>query len=469
MSELELLNRRFERERKARKEAESLLEQKSLAVYEANQKLQRMADQNRAIVETAAEGILSYDENGTISAFNRSARLIFKCPSMVGKSISSVFAMDDSCRAVLFPASNVATDVFPPGAELATTDDTEVCQFTLPDAIEVAATKFDGKPFQSEVAVSRCQRGDGVVFTAVVRDLSKRKAMESRLRQAQKMESVGQLAAGIAHEINTPIQFVGDNIQFLQSAFNDLAGLIDLFEQLEKAVAEETPTAELLEKIATERELADLPFLREEFPGAIEQSLSGIERVAKIVRALKEFSQPMSEAKTSIDVNRSIENTLAVTANQCRNVGHVELDLSADLGLVSCLAGQMNQVWLNLLTNSLDAVTEHRAEGERHIRISTRLVANDSLEDEVEVCFEDNGPGIPAAIQERIFEPFFTTKEVGKGAGQGLSFVHDVIVEKHGGIIYVQSPPQGGTRVVVRLPIQCDSSIQRRTHARSAY
>lgn len=435
MSDIDLLNRRFERERAARKAAESLLEGKSRELYFTNEKLNSLAErlhaqaeQTRAIVETAAEGIVTYDLQGEIKACNRSAEKIFQISSIAGKNIREFFEKQVA-ETVLFPAR-----------------DTNSGSSASFEAIEVPAIRMSGKPFFADVAISRITRDNTQLFTALIRDLSKRKKLEARLGQAQKMESVGQLAAGIAHEINTPIQFVGDNINFLQGAFEDLGMMIELYEKLVESLGENKDLEPIIAEINQQRELVDLPFLKEEFPGAIRQSLEGIERVSTIVRAMKEFSQPASESKTSVDLNRSIENVLSVAVNQYRDVAKVELSLDRKVQPILCLAGQMNQTLLNLLSNSIEAISESCPSGEGLIRFSTR---NEG--DHVLIRIEDNGPGIPAEIRPRIFDPFFTTKEVGKGAGQGLAFVYDVIVAKHDGAIDVECPDEGGTIFEIRL------------------
>lgn len=441
MSDLDLLLRRLEREKTARKAAETLLEKKSLEVYQANQKLVELAEQTKAIVETAAEGIISYDDGGKIHLFNRSAERIFRCDNAVGQNIRDYFDLETQSDSVLFPL-----------CEMAVTDQLDVASDScILEPVELIGRRT-GQTFCAEVATSRNTREDGTLFTMLVRDLSRRKKLEAQLGQAKKMESVGQLASGIAHEINTPIQFVGDNILFLQGAFDDLSELLDLYSELETQVANGEPTGAMLAKIQAQSELADLGFLRQEFPGAIQQSLDGIEHVAKIVRAMKEFSQTSSDCKTSVDLNNAIENTLTVTSNQYGGSIVTETCLDPDLGAIPCLAGPINQCVLNLLANAYEVLQEHCSSRTGRVWVTTERKGNFA-----EICVQDNGPGIPEEIQERIFEPFFTTKEVGKGMGQGLAYVYDVIVDKHGGEIQAQAVPTGGTVFRIKIPIQAAS------------
>ena len=439
MSDIELLQRRVERERAARKAAEMLLEQKSLEVYQKNQEFKRLADHNHAIVETAAEGIISYGETGVIETFNRSAQQIFRvCKDQVS-SIDALFDLSGEERLILFPRRESFLEQ--------DEDKAFDVQAEERDPIELWGRRPDGELFSVEVAVSKIRTDGNTLYTALVRDLTRRRILESRLGQAQKMESVGQLAAGISHEINTPIQFVGDNIQFLEAAFQDVGLLLDLYQELQESIRAKQSTDPILKKIAKQEEIVDLSFLRDEFPEAIDQAIEGIDRVSRVVRAMKEFSQPNSESRSLFDVNRAIESTLAIIANQARDIADITVDLDPHLEPLPCLVSQMNQTLLNMISNAVEAIAEQQQATKGEIWISTHH------DDEgVEILIRDNGPGIAPEIQGRIFDPFFTTKEVGKGMGQGLAFVYDVIVDKHEGTIQVKSNPSQGTSFLVRLP-----------------
>jgi len=282
-------------------------------------------------------------------------------------------------------------------------------------------------------------------------DITQKRQLEAQFRQAQKLESIGQLAAGIAHEINTPIQAVGDNTAFLQGAFDDLRGALEAYAELYEAARSGTPSPDLLDRVAGAVEKADLDYLNEEVPGALTQSLEGIERVAKIVRAMKEFSHPGSEEKVAVDINHAIETTLAVARNEWKYVAEVVTDLDPALPPVPSLAGELNQVLLNLLINAAHAIKEKmRDEKGRQgrIAISTRC-----LRGQVEIRVSDSGCGIPEAIRERIFDPFFTTKPLGQGTGQGLAITHAVIVKKHQGAITFESEVGKGTTFIISLPL----------------
>jgi PAS domain S-box-containing protein len=450
MSEVELLTRKLNRERAARKEAESLLEQKSREVYQSNQQLRDLAEQTKAIVETAAEGIVTYDPDGTIRSFNRSAQRIFLREMTDGLNIRDLFELSVDSQASLFECS-VASHV---------SEINEDGEPSIPEPVQYVGIRANGKRFSSEVSFSCTTVGDLMISTALIRDLSRRKKLEARLIQAQKMESVGQLAAGIAHEINTPIQFIGNNMQFLQGAFNDLSKLLTLFDQLVGAVKNETATDEILSQIDQQIEMADLPFLREEFPAAIGQSMDGIERVATIVRAMKEFSKPALNSKSAIDLNHAVENALAVSVGQHRGIASIDTSLDANAVPLMGLESQLNQVLVDLIANACEAIADHCEPNTGTIRISTQY-----RDGTVELRVQDNGPGIPPEIMNRIFDPFFTTKDVGKGTGQGLAFVYDVIVNKHDGSIHAHSSPGDGTTLVITLPTTSLSTENKPEHA----
>jgi PAS domain S-box-containing protein len=282
-----------------------------------------------------------------------------------------------------------------------------------------------------------------------------RQQMEIQLRHAQKLESIGSLAAGIAHEINTPIQYIGDNTSFLGSTMPDLLACLAAQRQfLADLEARQALAPEAARNLAMIQQL-DLDYLAEEIPKAIRQTLDGVARVAAIVSAMKDFSHPGGEGKSLTNLNKAIESTLAVSRNEWKYVAQVESDLDPALPPVPCLQGEINQAVLNLVVNAAHAIEESL--GGRHtgklgiIKVATRRVGRD-----VRISVSDNGKGIPEAIRDRIFEPFFTTKPVGKGTGQGLAIVHAVVVEKHAGRVEVESQIGLGTTFHLFLPLGPD-------------
>ncbi len=287
-------------------------------------------------------------------------------------------------------------------------------------------------------------------FLLLGTDITDRRVLETQLRQAQKLESIGQLAAGIAHEINTPTQYVSDNIHFLKDAFRDTVGVLGKYGQLLAAARAGTVTAELLDQVEEVIRAADLEFLLEEIPKAVDQSLEGTERVSKIVRSMKEFAYPGGKEKTSADLNKAIESTVTVARNEWKYVAEMITDFDPNLPAVPCLLGDLNQVILNLIVNASHAIGEKLRKGSDQkgtITVSTR-----QEEDWAVISVRDTGAGIPEHVRPKIFDPFFTTKEVGKGTGQGLAISHSV-VEKHGGTIGFETEVGEGTTFVIRLPL----------------
>jgi len=296
-------------------------------------------------------------------------------------------------------------------------------------------------------------------FVAIIHDISQRlqevrekEKLQSQLLHTQKLESVGQLAAGIAHEINTPTQFIGTNIDFLEESFREVATLIAAYQRLLTAEKNQSVTPALIQEVEEALEAADWDFLAQELPLAIAQSQDGLHRISTIVRAMKEFSHPGSKEKAPLSLNELIDTTLTISRNEWKYVADVETHFSGDLPHIPCLSDEMGQVFLNLLVNAAHAIATQLGENPNgnkgRITISTRHTP-----DMIEVCFQDTGCGIPRDILSKVFDPFFTTKDVGKGSGQGLAIARDVIVNKHGGTLEVESEPGQGAIFVIRLPI----------------
>ncbi len=300
---------------------------------------------------------------------------------------------------------------------------------------------------QMELAAHRIEfDGQSAVLVLAV-DVTERKVLEDQLKQAQKLESIGQLAAGIAHEINTPIQYIGDNTTFIGEAFREVSGVLAEFR---KAGAD--PIA--LHAAETAAVAADLEYVLGEAPRALEQTLDGVKHVTRIVKAMKEFAHPGSSEKSPVDLNKALETVITVARNEWKYVAEVVTDLAPDLPTVRGLPGELNQVFLNLLVNAAHAVKSvgGGVEGKNGvITITTRKSGK-----MVEVLIADSGCGIPEAVRGKIFDPFFTTKPVGQGTGQGLSIAHTVVVQKHGGAITFETESGRGTTFIIRLPIQGD-------------
>ena len=293
----------------------------------------------------------------------------------------------------------------------------------------------------------------GLIVTGA--DITRRKCLEAQLRQAQKLEAVGQLAAGIAHEINTPAQFVGDNIGFLKESWANIADLIQLSRRLREEAGSslQAQTAAALDAACRR---ADVDYLLAEVPSAIDQSSKGMERISEIVRAVKEFSHPGGKEKRPVDINHAISNTIIVARNEWKYVADMVTQLDPSVVPVSCLAGEFNQVMLNLIVNAAQAIAARTA-GTQGAK-GTITISTTQLQDAVRIAIHDTGAGIPEHIRSRVFEPFFTTKPVGQGTGQGLALAHTVIVQRHKGQIWFESAVDIGTTFFVLLPLTLNAN-----------
>jgi two-component system NtrC family sensor kinase len=376
---------------------------------------------HRMLAEIASDGIAVMEHDNRIEFANKAVGMIFGYPpsELIGRPFSELApdfdrSLDQVNARPAFSNSSDNVRSWPP--------------------IEIRGKHRTGRELILEV--SFCESVDNSrrrVLAAMIRDGTDRRVLEGQRVQAQKLESIGQLAAGIAHEINTPIQYIGDNARFLEDAFRDLVGL----------VGDEPASGSAMPDI-------DIEYLKTEIPKALEQLLQGVDHVARIVRAMKEFSHPGPVEMQPMDINHAIQCTALIAKNEWKYVADLTTDFDPDLPPVPCLAGEFNQVVLNLIVNAAHAIADVVAQtGEKGtIHIATRRNGAWS-----EIRVSDTGTGIPEAIQSKVFDPFFTTKEVGKGTGQGLAIAHSVIVQKHGGHIGFESHTGAGTTFVIQLPL----------------
>lgn len=277
---------------------------------------------------------------------------------------------------------------------------------------------------------------------------SEKLQLEKELIQAQRLESLGTLASGIAHEINTPIQYVGDNIRFIAQSLRDMLDILQHYRKSMRQPIDPGLIAEHADQIAELERSLDLSFILEELPLALEQSAQGVKQVATIVKAIKEFSHPGQDEKTEFDINALIETTLIVSRNQWKYVAEVETSLDPDLPSFKCLPGELGQAFLNLVVNAAHAIESAKRESGL-IRVATRREGSNAI---IEIT--DNGCGVPDHIRDRIYDPFFTTKDIGKGTGQGLAITFNAVVKKHNGTIECTSEEGEGTTFTLSLPIE---------------
>ncbi len=307
----------------------------------------------------------------------------------------------------------------------------------------------NGNVFDLEIQGRTFRSRDGeksAVF--VIRDVTRRRLLEAQLRQAQKLESIGSMAAGIAHEINTPVHYVGENLRFIQESISEME---TLFHQLLKGDDKPEPDSGLA-KIHAIVENLDLEFVQEEIANAVGESLKGIAQVSRIVKSVKEFAHPGEPAMEPTDLNKIIKSTILLAANECKYVAEVVPELSPDLPTIPCIAGKINQVLLNLIVNAAHAIGDHLQERKSEelgkIEIRSRVEGA-----HVEIEISDTGPGIPEEIRSKLFEPFFTTKEAGRGTGQGLAIAQKIVEKDHHGELLFETEVGEGTRFIIRLPI----------------
>jgi PAS domain S-box-containing protein len=324
-----------------------------------------------------------------------------------------------------------------------------LCRTSDTAGAELSFRHADGSTRACEVrATSLLDHPAWVGVVLNIRDVSQRKRLEVELRLAQKLESVGQLAAGIAHEINTPIQYVSSSMDFLDRAFADLAELQVAYAALRDAAAGPGVGAETLVRVAEAEDAADLEYLRERVPAALERSRDGLARVAKIVGAMRVFGRPSSSGVVPVCIKTAIENTLVVAASEYKYVADVTTDLG-DVPLLHSNGGDIDQVLINLIVNASHAIADVVADSGTRGTIDIRTSVDG---DHAVITIADSGGGIPAEITDRVFDPFFTTKEVGRGTGQGLAIAR-TIIDRDGGELTFDSRPGDGTTFTIRLPL----------------
>lgn len=438
------LRARLEREVAAREEAERILEKRSRELTAANEEILESArqmfdhtEQLVTILNLSAAGIFLVNEHWLIQRANRPVEQIFAVQrgALVGKPIESVLRPADGT-----PLLDLAEQIRGRGYS----------------PLEVRLVRAPEEQIEVELHISPVENNGRKQAVWSVRDITakkqaerERRALESELQQAHKMESLGTLSSGIAHEINTPIQYISDNVRFLKDSFDDL---LDILEKSRAALDQLSGMAAGSPAIvAAETSLAsfDFDYLKEEIPSALSQSLEGLEQVSNIVGAIKEFAHPGSVELTPSNINALIRTTATVSRNQWKYLATLELDLASDLPPVPCLAGEIKQVLLNLIVNAAQAIEATGRDGPGIIRIATRV-----RDDAVEILVGDDGCGIPVAVQGRVFDPFFTTKGVGKGTGQGLALAYACITKRHGGTIGFESTANLGTTFRITLPIR---------------
>jgi len=319
-----------------------------------------------------------------------------------------------------------------------------------PFEFEATFTRLDGARMEMRWTGTCEIAADGKILRGLMQDVTELRRLERELTAAQKLESVGRLAAGVAHEINTPLQFVTDNVQFVRTSMEDIGGVIAAYRSLQETVATGGDVTAAALRARDAEQKADLDYLIDNTPLAIGDAVEGLGRITTIVRSMKEFAHPDQAQKTFADLNQAIKSTLVIAHNEYKYVAEMQTDFG-ELPPVQCYLGEINQVVLNLLVNASHAIGDVVGNSGRMGKI---VVRTRHLHDEVEIAISDTGGGIPESAREKLYDPFFTTKAVGKGTGQGLAIARSVVVNKHAGSLRFETELGVGTTFFIRLPIK---------------
>ncbi len=405
-------------------------------------------ERQRMVADTASDGIVTVGAGGAIEYANRAAGEIFGyAPAeLAGRAFST-----------LVPGYNHHLERREPEVSPGSREPHRSWR-----PVEITGWHRSGVDMILEISFSESshvlpQRA----VTAVIRDVTDRRSLERKRAQAKKLESIGQLASGVAHEINTPIQYASDNLRFIEQCCAAWERVLDVGRRLYEASKQGQPGADALAELGKIFETTNLDYIRRETPCAVQDALEGVQRVAEIVRALNEFSHPGTVEMAPADLNRIIDATALVSRNKWKDVADLYRNLDPDLPLVTCVAGELSQVFLNLIVNAADAIGEARSAAAKK---GTIWITSARDGDFVEVRVRDTGTGIPEAVRSKMFDLFFTTKDVGQGSGQGLAIAYAIVVTKHRGTIDFETAMGQGTTFIVRLPIagceQMDAALE---------
>lgn len=387
-------------------------------------------------IESAAESIIITSESGQIIYINPAFELLtgYSSKEIIGKNTS---ILKSGCHDQQFYKNLWET---------ITKGETWRGKFTN--------TKKDGTNYQDETTISPVKDEEGAIinFVAVKKDITRELEIEQQLQQAKRLESIGILAAGIAHEINTPIQYVLSNTQFVQDVIQDLLELQQTYQGLVETVKPSGDYQSQIETIITVVDALDISYLASESEKAIEQTIEGVNRISDIINSMKIFAESKITIRQKEDLNAIIKSTVTVSRSAWRDHADIKMNLGEYLPEIPLVSSKIKQLLLNMILNASDAIQEKRDRPPTEtgvISLTTRRVG-----ESVELRISDTGTGIPENIVGKIFDPFFTTKAVDKGKGQGLSAVHTIVVDNHSGSIKVSSTVGEGTEFIILFPIE---------------
>jgi PAS domain S-box-containing protein len=431
------LHRRIVREIESRKQAESLLELKSQELYLKNEqleashaKLRKQVEVVGVILDAVPDVVITCNEDLLIETVNSSCfhLLGYQANDIVGKQVTDLIpALADYQRTL---AKNA---------------------FIISD---ISVLKHDKTSIEAELRGRRTDLYDKPMIVIVLHDVSERKASErmkervyGQLHESRRLEALGTLASGIAHELNTPIQFIGDNVKFIGLSLDKIHASYELYDQLKIQCKKQNLLDELAGRVELFNNDIDLASLIKEISAAMQETMEGIKQVRDIVLFMKEFAHPGTGDPEATDINRVIQGALTICRSRTKNTVSIKTHLSPSLPEIICHRGQIQQVLMNLILNAVEAL-EEKGMKTAQIEIVTQI-SGSNLRIEV----NDTGPGVPSALREKIFDPFFTTKQVGKGTGQGLALAKDVIVKQHGGRLFLDEKTGFSTSFVIELPV----------------
>ena len=385
------------------------------------------------LISSISSMLVSLDQNGNVSRWNPVAEKLFhlSAKQVVGKPFAELAITWQDREKLLNAIGNDSIDG-PVHEEFCFVDQADVMR-----TLEIMIYPI----IHGETSPARLLLGSDVTI---------QRALQVQLDQSQRLESVGQLAAGVAHEINTPMQYIGDNVRYVSESLDRMSPILDCLPVLADPNISEEQLLEIRKKFPTNLKKSKIVNSLKEIPSALLDSMSGIDSVSKIVAAMKEFSHPGSQQMSRVDVNHVLDSAMTVTKSEWKLVADVQLDLDPSLPSIAGFSSELNQTFLNIIVNAAHAIADQNAAPNMGlIEIKTRQV-----EDMVEITIQDTGGGIPADVRHRVFEPFFTTKDVGKGTGQGLAIAHNIVTQKHSGKIWFDVEEGVGTTFHIQLPLE---------------
>lgn len=427
-SDIQKLQTRLDRANAKVRILEKMIEDSTRDLYLENQRVKQAKEELSVVLNAMLNGLVALDVEGRVVLTNKAFLVLsgFEENEIIGMMYSKIVEVKVN--------KEVYSNNFQTSEARIKTKNSNLIEVLISD--------------------SKIESNDLALFNRVLvfHDLTEFKKLQIELQSAQKLESIGRLAAGIAHEINTPVQYIGDNTNFLISAINAFKVVIlKLKATIHAKISSNNVDEDTLElnKLITDN---DIDFYCSESRLALEQSLEGINRVSEIVQAMKEFSHPGGKSKELVDLNRLIENTIAICSGEWKYLCSVETQLDTDSSTVCCFPAEISQVILNMIINASHAISE-KIEKYKDPQYSGKILIRTNFDDETAfIEIQDNGLGIQEEVISKIYDPFFTTKELGKGTGQGLALAWGVVVEQHGGALDVNSVLGIGTTFTIRLP-----------------